>query len=414
MTALEVSSKKPRTGIERMHPSIRLLLLSAWLTTTVLAGTALAETGVTKDEIIIGAYDGLTGPIPLTGAQMQTGWQTAVAEINAAGGINGRRLKLLIEDDQYEPSRALAGVRKLLERDNAFLMTGLGTPTTTVVARYLDRVGVPLLFPMGASASQLNQAGLKTLFMAQPAYSSQAEAVIGWMVDHAGVKVPCQINQVDPAGEDHSLGYRRAAEKRGLPVIIEGTERGTMDFSAAVLKAKSAGCDMIYTGMPLESSARVVTAADRLGWHPKFVGFTSQADASLIKLLGPLSEGFHAAEITLPPDSGNPAMAEYLTELKKYHPDTPPTFFVTYAYGAMKLIAKAIRETPEPLTRKGVIATLEGWKSIDGGLLGPVSYSATDHDGKKSLYLIEVKDGHWQKVSDWITPDAASTAKTAP
>lgn len=379
----------------------------AGLITATLSGPARSEPGVSKDEIVIGAYAGLTGPIPLTGAQMQTGWQTAVDEINAAGGVNGRKVKLLIEDDQYEPSRAVSAARKLVERDSVFLMTGLGTPTTTVVARYLERAGVPLLFPMGASASQLNQAGLKSLFMAQPAYSSQAETVIGWMVDHGGAKVPCQVNQVDPAGEDHSLGYRRAAEKRNLPVIIEGTERGTMDFSAAVLKAKNAGCDMIYTGMPLESSARVVTAADRLGWHPKFVGFTTQADASLMKLLGPLAEGFHAAEITLPPDSDAPAMRGYLAQLKKSRPDTPPTFFITYAYASMMLAAKAIRETPEPLTRKGVIATLESWKEADGGLLGPISYSAADHDGKKSLYIIEVKDGRWRKVSDWIGPGAA-------
>ena len=389
-----------------MHRRLGLLVLTVSLAGAGWTAPARAEPGVGKDEIVIGAYNGLTGPIPLTGAQMQTGWQTAVDEINTAGGINGRKLKLLIEDDQYEPSRAVAAVRKLVERDNVFLMTGLGTPTTAVVARYLDRVSVPLLFPMGASASQLNQAGLKSLFMVHPAYSSQAEAVIGWMVDNGGAKAPCQINQVDPAGEDHSLGYRRAAEKRGLPVIIEGTERGTMDFSAAVLKAKSAGCDMIYTGMPLEASARVVTAADRLGWHPKFVGFTSQADASLIKLLGPLAEGFHATEITLPPDNDAPATRDFLAQLKKAHPDTPPTFFISYSYAAMMLIAKAIRETPEPLTRKGVIATLEGWKDADGGLLGPISFTQADHDGKKSLYVIEVKDGRFRKVSDWVNPAA--------
>lgn len=370
-------------------------------------GPAWAEPGVSKDAITVGAYDGLTGPIPLTGAQMQTGWQTAVDELNAAGGINGRRVRLLIEDDQYEPSRAVAAARKLVERDDVFLMTGLGTPTTTVVARYLERAGVPLLFPMGASASQLNQAGLKGLFMAHPAYSSQSEAVIGWMIDQGGVKVPCQINQVDPAGEDHSAGYRRAVEKRGLPAIIEGTERGTMDFSAAVLKAKGAGCDMVYTGMPLESSARVVTAADRLGWHPKFVGFTTQADASLIRLLGPLAEGFHAAEITLPADGGSAVVADFVAQLKKAHPGTPPTFFISYAYASMMLIAKAIRETPEPLTRKGVIATLEGWREADGGLLGPISFSPADHDGKKSLYIVEVQGGRWRKVSDWITPGPA-------
>ncbi len=85
----------------------------AGLMAAMLSGPARSESGMSKGEIIISAYAGLTGPIPLTGAQMQIGWQTAVDEINAAGGINGPKIRLLIEDDQYEPSRAVSAARKL-------------------------------------------------------------------------------------------------------------------------------------------------------------------------------------------------------------------------------------------------------------------------------------------------------------
>ncbi len=188
-------------------------------------GAASAQ-GVTDTTIKIGAYDALTGPIPLTGKQMAAGWQAAVSAINEAGGINGRKIDLLIEDDGYEPSRSMAASRKLVDRDQVFLMTGLGTPSTVVAAKYLEGVGVPLLFPMGASSTQLNAAGLKQLFMIHPAYMTQAQIIIGWLIDNAGVKKPCLIYQEDPAGEDHLAGAKAAVAARGMELAAaEAFER---------------------------------------------------------------------------------------------------------------------------------------------------------------------------------------------
>lgn len=369
---------------------------------SALSWQAAAEPGVTPTTIKIGAYNAVTGPIPLTGRQIQSGWQAAVRAINDAGGVNGRKIEFLVEDDQYEPSRALAAARKLVERDQVMLMTGLGTPTTIVVSKYLNSAGVPLLFPMGASSTQLNSAGLGGLFMVHPAYSTQAEIVNDWMLDNAGVKKPCAIYILDPAGEDQLSGFKKVMERRKLPVIVEPYERGGTDFSAQVLKLKNAGCDMVYTSVPLEPSARIVTAADRIGWRPKFAGFTTQADGSLIKLLGPLAEGFYAADMLLRVEDPNPLVQAYLADLKKSAPDIEPTFFTTYGYAAMMLIGNALKQAGAEPTRKSLIAALETWNG-DGGLLGPVKFDAKNHDGKQSLYMIQVRNGKWEKVSDWVS-----------
>jgi ABC-type branched-subunit amino acid transport system substrate-binding protein len=363
-----------------------------------------AAQGVTGKTIKIGAYNALTGPIPLTGKQMTTGWQAALKAINDAGGINGRQLELVVEDDGYEPSRSMAAARKLVERDQVLLMTGLGTPTTVVNAKYLEQAKVPLLFPMGASSTQLNQAGLKQLFMVHPAYMTQAEIIVGWMMDHAAVKKPCIIYQLDPAGEDHLAGMKKVVAAHGLQIAAaEAFERGATDFAAPVLKAKNAGCDMVYTAMTLEAAARVVTAADRAGFKPKFAGFTTQADSTLIKLLGPLAEGFYAADMLVRPDSNEPAVKTYLANLKKFSADAEPTFFTNYAYATMMLIGEAIKDAGNPPTREKVLAALEKWNPKTSALMGPVVFSPSNHDGKRSLYMIQVKGGKWDKVSDWIS-----------
>lgn len=388
----------------RSRSSLRSLAaaLAAAAMLALPAHQALAQ-GVTDKVVKIGAYNAMTGPIPLTGKQMASGWNAAVQAVNEAGGIHGRKLELTIEDDGYEPSRAMAAARKLVERDQVLAMTGLGTPTTVVAAKYLEQAKVPLLFPMGASSTQLNQAGLKQLFMAHPAYMTQAEIVIGWMMDNTGVKKPCIIYQVDPSGEDHFTGAKKATAARKTDLTAAETfERGTTDFSAQVLKMKNAGCDFVYTATTLEAGARVVTAADRIGFKPKFAGFTTQADATLIKLLGPLAEGFYAADMMVRPESEDAAVKAYLASLKKYAPDVEPTFFTAYGYAAMMLIAEAVRDAGPQPTREKVIAALEKWNPKQSPLMGPVAFSANNHDGKRSLYMIQVKGGKWARASDWI------------
>lgn len=375
-----------------------VLGLSLLATSTTLR----AEPGVTADTIKIGAYNAVTGPIPLTGRQMQAGWLAAVKAVNDAGGVNGRKIELLVEDDQYEPSRALAAARKLVDRDQVMVMTGLGTPTTIVVSKYLNTAGVPLLFPMGASSTQLNSAGIAGLFMAHPAYSTQAEIVVDWMIANAGAKKPCIVYILDPAGEDQLMGFTKIMKRHNLPVLAEPYERGGTDFSAQVLKLKNAGCDMVYTAVPLEPSARLVTAADRIGWKPKFAGFTSQADASLIKLLGPLAENFYAADMLLRVEDADPVVKAYLADLKKSAPDVEPTFFTSYGYAAMMMIANALKKAGDQPTRKSLVAALESWNG-DGGLLGPIKLDPKNHDGKQSLYMIQVKGGKWERASDWVS-----------
>jgi len=376
----------------------------------LVASVAAASSGSAYGQgntgpIRIGAYNAMTGPIPLTGKQMMTGWQAAVAAVNEAGGVNGRKLELLVEDDGYEPSRAIAAARKLVERDQVLVVTGLGTPTTVVVAKYLEQHKVPLLFPMGASSTELNQAGLTQLFMAHPAYSTQAELVVGWMMDHRGSKKPCIIYQVGASGEDSLLGSKKAAQSRGTQLAAaEGFERGASNFSAQVLKMKNAGCDMVFTATTLEGTAQVVMASERVGFKPQFSGYTTQADATLIKLLGPQSENFYAADIMVRPDSDVPAMKTYLANLKKFSPEAEPTFFTTYAYAAMMLIADAIKDAgPNPSREKVVAAMEKGWGQKMSPLMGPVSISGTDHDGKRSVYVVQVKGGKWVKASDWLS-----------
>ncbi|MDH5352572.1 MAG: ABC transporter substrate-binding protein, partial [Betaproteobacteria bacterium] len=104
----------------------------AGIAAALFAGAALAQTqGVTKNEIVIGSMQDLSGPIVAFSKQLKNGMEMRVAEINAQGGIHGRKLRLIIEDHGYDPKKAVLGAQKLVQRDKIFAMVGtIGTPTS--------------------------------------------------------------------------------------------------------------------------------------------------------------------------------------------------------------------------------------------------------------------------------------------
>src|SRR5574341_1947382 len=116
----------------------------------LFAGAAFAQgQGVSKNEIVIGSMQDLSGPIVAFSKQLKNGMEMRVAEINAQGGVHGRKLKLVIEDHGYDPKKAVLATQKLVQKDRIFAMVGtIGTPTTLAsMPIYLDK-SVGHLFPL--------------------------------------------------------------------------------------------------------------------------------------------------------------------------------------------------------------------------------------------------------------------------
>ncbi len=111
--------------------------------------TKVTNQGISPTEIVLGTHQDLSGPIKSWGVPVTNGMKMAVEEINAAGGINGRKLKLIVEDVGYDPKRAVLATQKLVEKDKVFAMVGpLGSPTVLAAQDILLDAGVPQLFPV--------------------------------------------------------------------------------------------------------------------------------------------------------------------------------------------------------------------------------------------------------------------------
>ena len=167
----------------------------------LFAGAALAQTqGVSKNEIVIGSMQDLSGPIVAFSKQFKNGMEMRVEEINAQGGIHGRKLRLIVEDHGYDPKKAVLGAQKLVQRDRIFAMLGtIGTPTSLASMPILFDKNVPHLFPLTAARQMYEPLHRLKYSFAAP-YFDQVRAAVKYMVRNRGYKKVCTLYQDDDFG----------------------------------------------------------------------------------------------------------------------------------------------------------------------------------------------------------------------
>jgi branched-chain amino acid transport system substrate-binding protein len=359
-------------------------------------------TGVTDSTIKIGAYAGQSGPIAETAELMTKGWTLAFDLANEAGGVHGRQIELTVGDDRYEPAQAASVVRRLVERDQVFAVTGVGTPVTLAVYEYLDEQGVPLLFPM-AGARDLIEPPRETVFMSHPEYETQGYLAAKWALENRDISKIGIVYQDDDSGRDHLAGVTEAAEEAGAELVAaEAFERGTVEFGPQIAAMRQGGAEAVYTATPLSESAILAKESHRLGYNPQFVGFTTQADATLVELAGEEAvQGFLALDL-LTEKGATPEMEEFQAAWEEQYPNDDITFFSHYAFFAGRLMVDALEKAGENLTRERLIEVLEGWDSHQTGLAGPVAFAEDDRNGLVAAKVVELQGTEFVPISDFV------------
>src|SRR6185312_8043533 len=222
-----------------MRPARLLIALSMLLAATRTASAA--EVGVTADSILFGQAAALEGPSSALGQSMRQGILAAFAEVNAKGGVHGRKLNLISRDDGYDPDRSVAQTTKLIEEDNIFALIGaVGTPTAIATVPISSARNVPFIGPF-TGAEFLRAPELRSVVNIRASYSAEAEASIKHLTEDLRFTRIAIFYQDDSFGRDGLIGVKRALEKRGMELSAEGTfERNTKFVSSALRIIKRA------------------------------------------------------------------------------------------------------------------------------------------------------------------------------
>src|SRR5436853_4356730 len=248
------------------------------ITTLALLGAtpAFAQQGVSPTEIVIGTAQDLSGPIVNFSKAAVNGMRMRIDEVNAEGGINGRKLRLVVEDHGYDPKKAVLAAQKMVQQDKIFASLGsIGTPTAmAAMPIYLD-AKVAHLFPLSGAREMYEPVQPLKFSFAAP-YYDQIRAGIKRLVKEKGLKKICTVYQDDDFGLEVMRGAEQGLKDVGAAFAEKTTyKRGATEFSSQVAKMKEAGCDGVAMGSIIRETIGTIGTAKRLDWNPVFVGKTA-------------------------------------------------------------------------------------------------------------------------------------------
>jgi branched-chain amino acid transport system substrate-binding protein len=368
-----------------------------------VCGGARAEEGVADDTIKIGAYGPVTGPASFLGLGSRAGMELAVKEINDAGGINGRKLDVIFEDDGFSPAKALAAVKKLIEQDHVFMIFGLsGSNPTVGTLDYVKDLKVPNYFTV-ASAPPITHPYNRYLFRGATAESGRyGEVYSEFLTQFLKVTKIAILSGADENAKNEADNTTRFLDKwySVKPLMRAEFKVGDKDFTPQLIQIKAANPELILvTGQTPEASI-IVRQARELGLRqPIFVG-TASVDNALIANDGYAAEGVVGAwPLPLFPDSDDPDMVKFRDAWSKLNPNAPkgrPNLFDVYAYGDTYVIAEALKRAGPDLTREKFVDALEGMKDYRiSGVATPRTFTTHEHIGNNLLRMLVVVAQHW-------------------
>jgi branched-chain amino acid transport system substrate-binding protein len=389
----------------------RFLLSAAIVALTGSAAQpALAQfktQGVTDTEIVIGTHMDLSGPIKSWGVPASSGMKLAVEQINAAGGINGRKIKLILEDDSYDPKKAVLQTQKLIELDKAFsIVSAMGSATTLAPMPLVQGAGLTHLFPITAAEFTFKMDPAKPedrlkFNMFSPYYDTMRLG-IKYVMEKNGIKKPCIVYQDDEMGKNFTDAYSDQLKDLKVPEATRVSfKRGATDFNSQVARMKADGCDLVALGSVVRESVGIVTAAKKLGWTPFYVVSSPSYVPDLHDLGKEATEGIFGVGQTeiFYPDTATGKVKEFIEAYRKMF-GIDPNLQSTSGYDGAMAFAFYAGLAGKNLTTDSLIAAMESGKvfeDIFGG--APVSFSKDNHLGVSAATIGQIKNGRWVTIA---------------
>ena len=385
-----------------------LAALSATLAIVAMPAGAADAQGVSKSEIVVGSIQDLSGPLAGFGKQVRLGMMLRVDEINEQGGINGRKLKLLVEDSGYDPKKAVLAAQKLVNQDKIFIMIGhIGTAQNNAAMPVQFEKNVINFFPITA-AREMYEPFHRLKYSFAATYFDQVRTAMPKLVKDKGAKKVCIMYQDDEFGLEVLRGGEAALKTMNMDFAEKTSyKRGATDFSSQVARMKASGCDFVLLGTIIRETIGAIAEARKAGFSPTFMGTSASYTDLIHKLGGKAMDGLYATMTVQNPylDEASKPISFWANKYKtKFTED--PTVFSIYGYNAIDAFARAAAKAGPNLSTDTFIKAMDSM-SFEPDMFGsaPSNYTATKRLGSDLSRLSQLQDGRWKVVSDYIKPN---------
>lgn len=363
--------------------------------------------GVTDTSVKIGAWLPVAGTAAINGVPQKLGLDAYYKLINDKGGVNGRKIEMVVEDTERDPQKTVAGAHKLIERDQVFaLVSPFGNAQTAATFQYvLEEAKVPLLNAYGGAIKWYDPPQAN-LYGAMVVYEDQARTLGRWMAKEGAKNILVVHN--DPAAYVNvAKNYEPGAKSAdpNVKVSLLSVKLGTQDYVPVALQVIAAKPDAIgWVGPPDELSFLAKELARQNKKIPLY-SYAPMVGNDLIKLGGTAVEGLRCVSWTVPPDGDTPALKEYQEAIKAISPDAKPDYQSLFTYAEAKIFVEALSRVKGPLTRENFIKAVESLDKYETGILPPVTYTATKHLGVSGLQRVQIENGKWKTVGEFVDPN---------
>ncbi|MBN1419794.1 MAG: ABC transporter substrate-binding protein [Planctomycetes bacterium] len=375
------------------------LILGLVLTLVTSTATVLAENGVTDDEIAVGQVAVFEGPANALGLGMRAGLESCFNDVNAAGGVLGRKIKLVPRDDGYEPDKAIIGARALINDDGVFcLIGGVGTPTAKVIVPICEEANVPFVGAF-TGAGLLRTPDLKYTINLRASYNQEMERIAQYLVEGKKFsKIAC-FYQNDAYGQAGLSGITEALKKRNMELAAVGTyERNTAAVKTGLLDVRKASPEAVVMVGTYKACAEFIKLAKRLGMKDTvYCNISFVGTRALQQELGANGEGVVISQVVPHPvSSATPVVKEYIAALKRNFPQQKPDWVSLEGYLVGKFFVQALEKAGKDVTRESLLAAIATTGTFDlGGLT--LTYGQDDRQGLDKVYLTVI---HGTDVED--------------
>ena len=370
---------------------------------TLVVFPALADQGVSDDEIVVGSVNDLSGIFSSFGAPAVAGAQMHFDEVNAAGGIHGRTIRFIVEDHGYQMPKAMQGYNKLINRDKVFAMVlSLGTPMNLAGYKLLTPKNIPNVGPLSAARALLDEP-IRLRFVSVSSYYEQMRLGTRYMVENLGVTKACTMYIPSDYGKEVQEAISdEVAANDALDYVAETTHKpDEADFVGSLQKLNAEGCEMIALALGIRQVITVMATSKKLGLSDvKFVGSSGAFHTTLAMVPGGVTEGLYAAagwsDLAARADQEVPAA--FIAAAKEKFGEFPGTGALL-GYSIASGFTRALEKAGRDLTVDSFLKAMESLDYYDPLTDNHVNYSAGDHQGSDATILSVIEGGGWKEVA---------------
>jgi ABC-type branched-subunit amino acid transport system substrate-binding protein len=400
----------------------RAAVASVALAILAAAGSAFAadkayDTGASDTTIKIGNIMPYSGPASAYGIIGKTE-AAYFRKINAAGGVNGRKIDFVSYDDAYSPPKAVEQARKLVESDEVLLIfNSLGTPSNSAIQKYMNAKKVPQLFVATGATKWNDPQNFPWTMGWQPSYQAESRIYAKWLLKEKPEAKIAVLYQNDDYGKDYLKGLKDGLGSKAATMIIaeESYETTEPTIDNHIVKLKSSGADVFMDIATPKFAAQAIKKVGEVDW--KALHILNNVSASVGSVIKPAgfsnAQGIVSAQYlkdtTDPQWANDPGMKAYLEFMTKDFPEGDKLDNGTVVgFGVAQTLVQVLKQCGDNLTRENVMKQAANLRDFRTEVLLPgiaVNTSATDFAPISQLQLMRFKGERWELFGDVISAD---------